>query len=88
MDTRLKKETNKILAIAAASVFTVVFIFGSTKGFQVAFLIAACFAGMIFVILKAYLNDRSKEYEKVLQAIAALADDGFEEISKGNFGVF
>lgn len=88
MDTRLKKEVNKLLIIILAAVFAVTFMFGTGRGFDVALVVAACFTGLVFFAVKTYLHDRTKEYEKLLQAIAALTKDNFEEECKGSFGVF
>jgi len=88
LDTRLKKEVNKLLIIILVAVFAVTFMFGSGSGFDVALLVAACFTGLVFFVIKTYLNERTKEYEKLLQAIVALTEDNFEEECKGSFGVF
>ena len=88
MDTRLKKEANRILAVVVAGVFLILFLVTSARGFGEACFLALIFSALVGFVLKEYLDARRTEYEKVLYAIQSLTEDGFEETLKDSVGVF
>ncbi len=86
MDTRLKKEANKVLLIIGMGVFLILFLVTSGKGFKEAFFFTIIFSAIVTFALKEYLDARLNEYEKILRLIQTLTQDGFEV--KDNLGVF
>ena len=84
----VKKEENRLLVVILASVFCCLFLFGLGSGAGVSFLLAICFTGLVFFIVKEYLDNRIYEYEKMLIVIQTLTKENFDEVAKENIGVF
>ena len=88
MDTKLKKKANKLLNVILVSIFCCLFLFGLGSGAGTSFFLAASFTGLVFFIVKEYLDNRIHEYEKMLNVIQTLSKENFEEVVKENLGVF
>lgn len=88
MDTRLKKEVNKRLIIVFVIVYGVTLLFCTGVEPGVAFLIAACVAGLVIWGLNEYLTIKVDEYEQILRVIRSLTADDFEKEIRDNAGAF
>ena len=88
MDTRLKKEANKIVLISVAGAFLILFLITLAHGFGPAFFSSAILSLLIGFGINEYLEGKIQVYEKLLTAIRALTEENFEELIKDDMGVF
>lgn len=88
MDTRLKKEANKLLLIVTTGIFLILFVVTSGIGVGAAFFFAIISSLIAGFALKEYLEARIGEYEKILRTIRSLSQESFGEEIKENLGVF
>ncbi len=91
MDTRLKNlkmEVNKRLCIILIILFGVLFLFTSSSGLGIAFVLALTFTGIAYLGLNEYMDGVLKKYVEILDITRQLAEGNFQKISTNNLGIF